>query len=37
MKKLAFLSLTFLMAIGILRIQAQDPQNEKVAINERKK
>ena len=37
MKKLAFLSLTFLMAIGILRIQAQDARNEKMAINETKK
>ena len=37
MKKLAFLTLTFLMAIGILQIQAQDPKKEKLAINETKK
>jgi len=37
MKKLAVLSLTFLLAMGVVRIQAQDPQKEKAAIKETRK
>jgi hypothetical protein len=37
MKKLAILSLTFLLAMAVVRIQAQDAQKGKAAIKETKK